>query len=107
MLEKGPIDRGKNRSTGPSDYRTLFHEKGPIDQGIIGLSDPRSKGPFRIIGLSDPRSKGPFTKIGLSDPRSIGPSVYRDSPPYFFVTAGPNRMGSSSLTGRELVTVSS
>ena len=47
-------------------------EKGPIDRGIIGLSDPRSKGPFRIIGLSDPRSKGPFTKIGLSEPRSIG-----------------------------------
>ena len=24
------------------------------------------------IGLSDPRSKGPFSTIGLSDPRSIG-----------------------------------
>ena len=38
---------------------------------MIGLSDPRSKGPFQIIGLSDPRSKGAFTKIDLSDPRSM------------------------------------
>ena len=65
-----------NRSIGPSVYRTLFLEKGPIDRFKIGLSDPRSKGPFSIIGLSDPRSIGPFPlKKGpidrfKSDPRS-------------------------------------
>ena len=71
-VEKGPIDRFK---IGLSDPRS----KGPFS--IIGLSDPRSIGPFSLkrgpidrfkIGLSDPRSKGPFSKIGLSDPRSIG-----------------------------------
>ena len=71
-----------NRSIGRSVYRTLFLEKGPIDRFKIGLSDPRSKGPFLIIGLLDPRSIGPFPlkkgpidrfKIGLSDPRSKGP----------------------------------
>ena len=65
-----------NRSIGPSVYRTLFLEKGPIDRFKIGLSDPRSKGPFSKIGLSDPRSKGPFSKIGLSDPQSIGIPPY-------------------------------
>ena len=37
-----------NRSIGPSVYGTLLLEKGPIDRGKIGLSDPRTIGPFSM-----------------------------------------------------------
>ena len=54
-----PIDRGSDR---PMSDGSNFYASNAI---IIGLSDPRSKGP------------SVYRTLGLKDPRSIGPSVYR------------------------------
>ena len=73
IFEKGPIDRGSYR---PMSDGSNFYASNAI---IIGLSDPRSKGPsvYQTLGLKDLRSNGPsfYLTLGLSDPRSNGPSV--------------------------------
>ena len=69
IIEKGPIDRESYR---PMSDGSNFYASNAI---IIGLSDPRSKGPsvYWTLVLTDPRSKGPSGYI--SDPRSNVPSV--------------------------------